>query len=231
MEKRNLGKSAILFALLTFCSGSALAQAKVTYASAGFLALSPNLSDTISAYSVADTLYGGTVSFSVNPWFSVGADVLYLGDSYFGKDGSGNFQGPFSWAKLSKLGYGSGAKSDWKYFESLIYAPLTFNLTIPLGFVKPYLGAGPSFYFHFPSTNESPDFTTYLNTHYGDGQRIRTGLTARCGLDILIAHSFSIGAGYILREDIPAKVFEHLADPAFFLENGYAFLTAKVLFE
>ncbi|MCX7027548.1 MAG: hypothetical protein NT061_08725 [Spirochaetes bacterium] len=231
MQKRSFWNSAVILALLMICLFPASAQVKGTYAAVGFMGLSPVLADALASYSVADTLYGGTVSFSVKPWFTVGADVLYLGDVYYGKDSFGAFSGPASWTKLSKLGSVSGAKANWKYFESLIYAPLTFNLTIPLGFMKPYIGAGPAFYFHFPSTNEKADFTAYMSGHYGDGQRIRTGLTARAGLDILLAHSFSLGVGYIVREDLPAKVFEHLADPSFFLENGYAFLTAKVLFE
>jgi hypothetical protein len=230
MKKGIFGKFSILV-LLTLCAGKAFAQATPTYASVGFMAASPDLADTLSAYAVSDTNCGGTVSFSVNPWFSVGADVLYLGDVYYGKDGTGDFHGPSSWAKLTRLGYGSGAKAEWKYFESLIYAPLTFSLTIPLGIFKPYIGAGPAFYFHFPSTNETPGFTEYLDSLYGDAGRVRTGLTARCGLEILIAHSFSLGAGYIVREDTPMKLFEHLSDASFFLENGYLFLTAKVLFE
>ncbi|HWP67752.1 MAG TPA: hypothetical protein VN437_00535, partial [Rectinemataceae bacterium] len=97
------------------------------------------------------------------------------------------------------------------------------------GFLKPYLGLGPAFYFHFPSNNETAGFTDYLRSHYGDGERIKTGLTARAGLDVFIADSLSVGAGYILREDTPAEIFDHLSDPNFYSENGYAFLTAKLV--
>jgi hypothetical protein len=195
------------------------------------MGLSPNLVDTMNVFSVSDTLYGGTVSFSVNPWFTVGADVLYLGDVFYDKDDLGVFSGPLPWTALADRNPAAGTKAGWTYFESLIYAPLTFNLTIPLGVIKPYIGAGPAFYFHFPSTNGDSDFTAFLATRYGDKERVRTGLTARAGLDIFIAHSLSLGAGYILREDLPAKVFEHLSDPGFFLANGYAFLAVKLIFE
>jgi len=222
-------KLAALAAVLAIFVFPASAQAKASYAGIGFMALSPNLSDTLSSYSISDTLYGGTVSFAVNPWFTVGADVLYLGDIYYGRDSGGNFFGPVSWTVLTELDSPSGAKSDWEYFESLMYAPLTFNFTLPLGILKPYLGIGPAFYFHFPSSNQTTDFTDYLQSHYGDGERIRTGLTARIGLDIFVADSLSLGAGYIVREDIPARIFEHLSDRAFYFENGYAFMTAKLI--
>ena len=222
----NIAIAVLISAVFAF---PAFAQSKTSYAGVGFMALSPNLSDTLSSYSVNDTLYGGTVSFAVNPWFTVGADVLYLGDIYYGRDSNGDFFGPVSWSALKERDSSSSDKSDWKYFESLIYAPLTFNLTIPLGFVKPYLGLGPAFYFHFPSDNQTTDFTDYLRSHYGDGERIRTGLTARFGLDIFIADSLSVGAGYIVREDTPAKLFEHISETAFYLENGYAFVTAKLV--
>ena len=229
MKNTKLLKAAVFVAAFAIFSFPVSAQAKTSYAGVGFMGLSPNLSDTLSAYSMNDTLYGGTVSFAVNPWFTVGADVLYLGDIYYGKDSDGKFFGPVSWSVLTQRDSASGTKSDWKYFESLIYAPLTFNLTIPLGLLKPYLGLGPAFYFHFPSNNETAGFTDYLRSHYGDGERIKTGLTARVGLDVFIADSLSVGAGYILREDIPAEILEHLSDPNFYYENGYAFLTAKLV--
>jgi len=203
------------------------AQAKVAYAGVGFMGLSPDFADTLSSYSIGDTLYGGTVSFALNPWFTVGTDVLYLGDIYYGRDSNGDFFGPVSWKVLSESVTSPGPKASWRYFESLLYAPLTFNLTIPLGFLKPYIGLGPAFYFHFPSSNETADFTAYLQSRYGGDSRIQQGLTARVGLDIFVAGSLSIGAGYIVREDLPAKLFEHLSDTNFYLENGYAFLTAK----
>ena len=59
----------------------AFAQSKTSYAGVGFMALSPNLSDTLSSYSVNDTLYGGTVSFAVNPWFTVGAGYILREDT------------------------------------------------------------------------------------------------------------------------------------------------------
>ena len=206
----------------------AQSQKKTSYAGVGFMGLSPNFTDTLASFSATDTLYGGTVSFAVNPWFTVGADVLYLGDVYYGVDANGFF-GPVSWTRLNQKASTPPASKAGAYFESLIYAPLTFNLTLPLGFAVPYIGAGPAFYFHFPSTNADQDFTDYLGSHYGDAQRIRTGLTARAGLDIFIADGFSIGAGYILREDTPANLFAHLGDESFYLENGYAFLTAKAI--
>jgi len=206
----------------------AQSQKKTSYAGVGFIGLSPNLTDTLASYSVADTLYGGTVSFAVNPWFTVGADVLYLGDIYYGKDANGYF-GPVSWTRLNQRASTPPASKAEAYFESLIYAPLTFNLTLPFGFIVPYIGAGPAFYFHFPSTNTDQAFASYLGTHYGDAQRIRTGLTARAGLEIFIADSFSISAGYILREDTPGNIFAHLVDRSFYLEKGYAFLTAKAI--
>lgn len=207
---------------------SAQSQKKASYAGVGFIGLSPNLTDTLTSYSIADTLYGGTVSFAVNPWFTVGADVLYLGDIYYGEDSNGFF-GPVSWTKLNLRASTPPASKAEAYFESLIYAPLTFNLTLPLGFVVPYIGAGPAFYFHFPSTNTDQTFASYLESHYGDAQRIRTGLTARAGFEIFIADSFSVSVGYILREDTPANIFTHLGDRTFYLENGYAFLTTKAI--
>ena len=204
-------------------------QEGTSYAGVGFMGLSPNLTDTVASYSIADTLYGGTVSFAVNSWFTVGADVLYLGDIYYEKDAlSGDFSGPYSYATLKGRDPAAPAKAD-AFFESLMYAPLTFNITIPLGFLKPYIGAGPAFYFHFPSTNTDAAFDAYLRSHYGDGERIRTGITARAGFDILFADSFSLGAGYILREDTPGMLFDHLANKNFYLENGYIFLAGRTI--
>ena len=202
-------------------------QNTTSYAGVGFMGLSPNLTDTMSSWSIADTLYGGTVSFAVNSWFTVGADVLYLGDIYYDNSG-GSFSGPYSYTALIDRNPAAPAKAD-AFFESLMYAPLTFNITIPLGFLKPYIGAGPAFYFHFPSTNTDSGFDSYLQSHYGDGERIRTGITARAGFDIFFADSFSLGAGYILREDIPGKLFDHLAIQDFYLENGYAFLAGRTI--
>lgn len=222
-------KTATLILLFALCAGLTGAQQAPTYAGVGFMGLSPNLVDSLHSYSVSDTLYGGTVSFSVNPWFTVGAEVLYLGDIYYNKDSLGAFSGPMPWTTLAESNSLAVSKGAWAYFESIIYAPLTFNLTIPLGFIKPYIGVGPAFYFHFPSTNGDADFTAFLENHYGDGERIRTGLTARFGIDIFLAESLSLGAGYLLREDVPVKVLEHLADKTFFLNNGYVFLTAKLV--
>ncbi|MGB4573336.1 MAG: outer membrane beta-barrel protein [Rectinemataceae bacterium] len=228
-----IGKKRMKFAILALavlaCAIPAQAQGRDTYASVGFMGISPNLTDTMADFQVDDMLYGGTVAFAVSPWFTLSADVLWLGDIYYGP-GSGTITaGPSSWTSLVESGYASGAKADWTYFESLIYAPLSFNLTIPLGFVKPYIGAGPAFYFHFPSNVDDANFSAYLDDRYGAGARIKTGLTARAGLDIIIADSFSIGAGYIVREDIPALLFEHVGDTEFYLENGYAFVSAKVI--
>lgn len=204
-------------------------QGDTSYAGVGFMGLSPNLTDTVASYSIADTLYGGTVSFAVNSWFTVGADVLYLGDIYYEKDAlSGDFSGPYSYTALKDRDPAAPAKAD-AFFESLMYAPLTFNITIPLGFLKPYIGAGPAFYFHFPSTNNVPAFDAYLKSRYGDGERIRTGITARAGFDIFFADSFSLGAGYFLREDTPGKLFDHLAVQDFYLENGYIFLVGRTI--
>ncbi len=77
--------TAFFFAVLAILALplGAQSQKKTTYAGVGFMGLSPNLTDTLASYSVKDTLYGGTVSFAVNPWFTVGADVLYLGDKSF----------------------------------------------------------------------------------------------------------------------------------------------------
>ena len=217
MKKAAPARLSIGILLFILCASFVNAQTKPTYAGVGFIGLSPNLVDTVNAYSISDTLYGGTVSFSVNPWFTVGAEVLYLGDIYYDKDDSGVFSGPLPWATLAEGNPTAGTKAGWTYFESLIYAPLTFNLTIPLGIIKPYFGIGPAFYFRFPSTNGDADFTAFLANRYGDGERIRTGLTARAGFDVFVGESLSLGVGYILREDLPALVFEHLSDPGFFL--------------
>ncbi|MCX8012769.1 MAG: hypothetical protein N3A02_00575, partial [Rectinema sp.] len=182
---------------------------------------------------IKDTLYGGTVSFAVNRWFSVGADVVYFGDIYYGKDSSNAWFGPVSWTTLKNTDPSAAGvqKADWTYYESLIYAPLTFNLTIPLGFVKPYIGAGPAFYFHFPSTNQDAGFSNYLASYYGLGGRIRSGITARAGLHFYFGSSFSIDIGYLVREDVPAKIFDHLAVKEFYLENGYAFVAARLVLD
>ncbi|MDP2790369.1 MAG: outer membrane beta-barrel protein [Rectinemataceae bacterium] len=228
MFMKNQRSLAVIVMLLAVAGAvPAWSHEGTSYAGVGFMGLSPNLIDTMDSWSIADTLYGGTVSFAVNSWFSVGADVLYLGDIYYEKDAlSGDFSGPLPWSKLDKTNPTVG-----DFFESLMYAPLTFNITIPLGFLKPYIGAGPAFYFHFPSTNADDDFTAYLQSRYGDGERIRTGITARAGFDIFFADSFSLGAGYFLREDTPGKLFDHLAVQDFYLENGYIFLVGRTILQ
>jgi len=200
-----------------------------SHAAVGLMAVSPPVRDTLASFSIADTLYGGTVSYALSPWFSLGAEVLYLGDIYYGKDSDGAFFGPGSWTKIKAEAPGAGDKADWEFYESLIYAPLSFNLSIPLGFLRPYVGAGPAFYFHFPSTNQDAAFDAYLASRYGDGQRMRTGLTARAGLEIFLADSFALGLGYILREDTPSKVFEDLAQELYYKENGYFFVTGRLI--
>lgn len=201
-------------------------------AAIGFMAVSPNLTDASAGLNVADMLYGATVSYSIRPWIGVSTDILYLGDVYYGP-GSGTFtQGPSSWAALT--GKGSTARADWRYYETMLYAPLSINLVAPLGIVRPYIGAGPAFYFHFASTNEPGAFKDYLNARYGSSgvtQRIGQGLTARAGIDFLVADSFSIGAGYVLREDLPASLFQDLSNPAFFMENGYAFVAGRFVLQ
>ncbi len=221
--------AAIIIVLAIAAAMPVWSQGSGSYAGVGFMGLSPNLTDTLASWSIADTLYGGSVSFAVNSWFTVGADVLYLGDIYYDKDAlSGDFSGPYSYTALKDKNPAAPAKAD-AYFESMMYAPLTFNITLPLGFIKPYIGAGPAFYFHFPSTNKEPAFDTFLQSRYGDGERIRTGITARAGFDIFFADSFSLGAGYFLREDTPGKVFDHLALKDFYLENGYIFLVGRTI--
>ncbi|MGB9686843.1 MAG: outer membrane beta-barrel protein [Rectinema subterraneum] len=204
-----------------------LAQKVQGEAGIGFMAISPNLTDTIANFAVGDMLYGVTVNYAVRPWLSVSTDVLYLGDSYYGP-GVGTFsEGPSSWAGLQSA---SGDKANWKYYESFIYAPLSINLMAPLGIVRPYLGLGPAFYFHFPSTNQDTAFTDYLKTHYGSAAvvgRIGQGLTARVGFDVLLGDSFSVGAGYVVREDTPVTIFKDLGDLNFYKEKGYLFLVGR----
>jgi len=221
-------RAAILVFIALAGAAALFAQENGSYASVGFMGISPNLSDARADFRTEDLLYGGTVSFAVNPWFSLGADVLWLGDIYYGPEGAIAF-GPTSWAALVESGNAGGAKADWKNFESLIYAPLTFNLTIPLGFLKPYLGAGPAFYFHFPSNLGDSSFTEYLDARYGAGKRIKTGLTARAGIDIMIGESLSLGLGYLVREDIPALLPEHLGNRDFWFVNGYLFASARLV--
>jgi hypothetical protein len=220
--------AAVVCLLLIVLSPGAAAPSR-SHAAVGLMAVSPPASDTLVSFSIADTLYGGTVSYALSPWFSLGAEVLYLGDIYYGKDSYGAFFGPSSWTKLKAEAPGAGDKADWDFYESLIYAPLTFNLSIPLGFLRPYIGAGPAFYFHFPSTNQDAAFEAYLASRYGDGQRMRTGLTARVGLDIFLADSFALGLGYIVREDTPSMVFEDLAQELYYKENGYFFVTGRLI--
>ncbi len=232
-------RSAVLPALLlaalaaSLVAAPAFAQKEQGAAAIGFMAISPNLSDAASGAGVADLLYGATVKYRIRPWFEVGTEVLYLGDAYYGPGAASFAQGPSSWSSLVAAGgTGGTARADWKYYETMLYAPLSLNLVAPLGIVRPYLGAGPAFYFHLPSTNETPAFTAYLQDRYGASgvlKRIGTGLTARAGLDILVADSFSVGVGYLLREDLPANLFGDLADPAFYRENGYIFLSGRVV--
>jgi len=82
------------------------------------------------------------------------------------------------------------------YYESFIYAPLSINLIAPLRSVRPYLGLGPAFYFHFASTNQDAAFTDYLKSYYGSSglnSRIGIGLTMRVGLDLLLSDSLDLG--------------------------------------
>lgn len=229
LRKRQRLVAVIVIILALTAAVPAWSQGGTSYAGVGFMGLSPNLTDTLASWSIADTLYGGTVSFAVNSWFTVGADVLYLGDIYYDNSG-GSFSGPYSYTALKDKNPAAPAKED-AFFESMMYAPLTFNITVPLGFLKPYIGAGPAFYFHFPSTNTDAAFDAYLQSRYGDGERIRTGITARAGFDIFFADSFSLGAGYFLREDTPGKLFDHLALQDFYLENGYFFLVGRTILQ
>jgi hypothetical protein len=229
MNPRKAGKVTVVCLLLLRVAVFASATPSRSYAAVGLMAVSPPLSDTLASFSIADTLYGGTVNYALSPWLSVGAEVLYLGDIYYGKDSGGDFFGPSSWTELKAAAPAAGAKADWEYYESLIYAPLTFSLTIPLGFLRPYLGAGPAFYFHFPSTNQDAAFDTYLAARYGAGQRMRTGFTARVGLDVYLADSFALGLGYTVREDLLPNLFEDLARELFYKENGYFFVTGRFI--
>ncbi len=220
----------ILVLLVTgLCAApSVFAQKTKGEAGIGFLAISPPLADTLSAFNVKDMLYGVTVNYAVRPWLGVSTDVLYLGDLYYGP-GSGSFtEGPLPWSSMTTA---SGNKADWTYYESFIYAPLSINLMLPLGFVRPYLGLGPAFYFHFPSTNQNSSFTNYLATHYGSASvigRIGQGLTARVGFDIFLADSLSIGVGYVVREDTPATIFNDVGNIDFYKRSGYLFAVGRV---
>ncbi len=144
MKKRAI--FTIVFMVALMCVAPfAFAQKTKGEAGIGFLAISSPLVDTLSAFSVSDMLYGVTVNYAVRPWLGVSTDVLYLGDLYYGS-GSGSFtEGPLPWSSITT---NSGNKADWKYYESFIYAPLSINLMLPLGIVRPYLGLGPAFYFH-----------------------------------------------------------------------------------
>ncbi|MFZ2913892.1 MAG: hypothetical protein WAZ99_06805, partial [Rectinemataceae bacterium] len=83
-----IGKKRMKFAILALavlaCAIPAQAQGRDTYASVGFMGISPNLTDTMADFQVDDMLYGGTVAFAVSPWFTLSADVLWLGDIYYG---------------------------------------------------------------------------------------------------------------------------------------------------
>ncbi len=227
MKKRAI--FTIVFMVALMCVAPfAFAQKTKGEAGIGFLAISPPLVDTLSAFSVSDMLYGVTVNYAVRPWLGVSTDVLYLGDLYYGS-GSGSFtKGPLPWSSITT---NSGNKADWKYYESFIYAPLSINLMLPLGIVRPYLGLGPAFYFHFPSTNQDPTFTAYLASHYGSANvigRIGQGLTARVGFDVFLADSLSIGVGYVVREDTPATLFNDIGSLDFYKQRGYLFAVGRV---
>jgi len=227
MRKRAIVTMAILAAALC-AAPSAFAQKTKGEAGIGFLAISPPLADTLSSFNVKDMLYGVTVNYTVRPWLGVSTDVLYLGDLYY-RSGAGSFtEGPLPWSSLTTK---SGAKADWTYYESFIYAPLSINLMLPLGFIRPYFGLGPAFYFHFPSTNQDPSFTDYLAAHYGSASvigRIGQGLTARVGFDIFLADSLSIGVGFVVREDTPATIFSDIGDLDFYKRSGYLFAVGRV---
>lgn len=224
-------RTAIVFIVLLLaavCAApSVFAQKTKGEAGIGFLAISPPLSDTLTAFNVSDMLYGVTVNYALRPWISVSTDVMYLGDLYYGP-GSGSFtEGPLPWSLMATT---SGAKAAWKYYESFIYAPLSINLMAPLGIVRPYLGLGPAFYFHFPSTNQDSAFTDYLAAHYGSASvvgRIGQGLTARVGFDVFLTDSLSLGVGYVVREDTPASIFTDIGDLEFYKRSGYLFVTGK----
>jgi hypothetical protein len=96
--------------------------------------------------------------------------------------------------------------------------------------VRPYLGLGPAFYFHFASTNQDAAFTDYLKSYYGSSglnSRIGIGLTMRVGLDLLLSDSFGFGLGYVVREDTPATIFDDLGRLDFYKEKGYLFVLGK----
>ncbi|HNV36985.1 MAG TPA: outer membrane beta-barrel protein [Rectinema sp.] len=193
----------------------------------GFMAISPPMSDTISAFDIKDMLYGVNVSYLIRPWLGVSTDVMYLGDLYYGPGDGAFSEGPLSWTSLSSK---AGAKADWQYYESFIYAPLSINLTAPLGFIRPYIGLGPAFYFHFASTNQDKSFTEYLKSHYGKAgltSRIGQGLTIRVGLDILVSEFVGLGLGYVVREDTPSTIFTDLGTGDFYREKGYLFVAGK----
>jgi hypothetical protein len=77
MRSRSISGFQVLAVVFAILAAPVSAQTESSFARVGFMALSLNLTDT---------LYGGSVSFAVNPWFTVGADVLYLGDIYYDKD-------------------------------------------------------------------------------------------------------------------------------------------------
>lgn len=228
MKKRVILTILILATISGFITPSAFAQKIKGEAGIGFMAISPPLADTFAAFSVKDMLYGVTVSYAVRPWLGVTTDVMYLGDMYYGP-GAGSFtEGPLPWSSMATA---SGNKADWPYYESFIYAPLSINLMLPLGIVRPYLGLGPAFYFHFPSTNQNAAFTTALESHYGSASvvgRIGQGITARVGFDIFLADSLSIGVGYVVREDTPATIFNDIGDLNFYTQKGYFFAVGRV---
>jgi hypothetical protein len=226
---KKFGKFLLIVTVMLFICivPSAFAQTLGGEAGIGFMAISPPLTDTLSSFDMQDMLYGVTVSYVVRPWLGVSTDVMYLGDLYYGP-GSGAFtEGPLSWTSLSSK---AGSKADWKYYESFIYAPLSINLIAPLRSVRPYLGLGPAFYFHFASTNQDAAFTDYLKGYYGSSglnSRIGIGLTMRVGLDLLLSDSFGFGLGYVVREDTPATIFDDLGRLDFYKEKGYLFVLGK----
>jgi len=227
MKKRAV-LAILILAISTLIVPSVFAQKIKGEAGIGFMAISPPLADTFAAFRVKDMLYGVTVSYAVRPWLGVSTDVMYLGDLYYGP-GAGSFtEGPRPWSSMTTK---TGDKEDWPYYESFIYAPLSINLMLPLGVVRPYLGLGPAFYFHFPSTNQNAAFTTALESHYGSASvvgRIGQGITARVGFDVFLADSLSIGAGYVVREDTPATIFSDIGDLNFYKEKGYFFVVGRL---
>jgi hypothetical protein len=125
----------VLIAIIPFfCVSTSFAQKINGEAGIGFMAISPPLTDAIAAFDVKEMLYGVSVSYSVRPWLGVTTDVLYFGDLYYGP-GAGTFsEGPLTWSSMTTK---SGARADWPYYESFIYAPLSINLMAPLGIVRP----------------------------------------------------------------------------------------------